>query len=151
MSVTSNIPAIAGRLRLFAAILHAPFSGETNYLGNRAAEVLQASLQAAAPKRTGAYAAAIQAMALFASDELVVTADAPEPLTTWITEGTRAHPIDPVSALALFWPGAAHPVRHVDHPGTYPNQFYVGAMQATETQLATELPAALVRRFLSGW
>lgn len=36
----------------------------------------------------------------------------------FLEEGTRPHVIEPRSKQALYWPGASHPVRHVDHPGT---------------------------------
>jgi hypothetical protein len=36
----------------------------------------------------------------------------------YVEEGTRAHEIRPKTAGALFWPGAAHPVGVVHHPGT---------------------------------
>lgn len=32
--------------------------------------------------------------------------------------GTRPHVIEPSSRRALTWPGGAHPVTRVDHPGT---------------------------------
>jgi hypothetical protein len=32
--------------------------------------------------------------------------------------GTQPHRIEAKDAKALFWPGAAHPVRSVQHPGT---------------------------------
>lgn len=34
--------------------------------------------------------------------------------------GTMPHLIVPNSKQALFWPGAAHPVAYVNHPGTRP-------------------------------
>jgi hypothetical protein len=37
--------------------------------------------------------------------------------------GTKPHTIVPKEKQALYWPGAAHPVRSVNHPGTKPNQF----------------------------
>ena len=37
--------------------------------------------------------------------------------------GTRPHVILPKEKQALFWPGAAHPVRSVNHPGTRANPF----------------------------
>lgn len=37
--------------------------------------------------------------------------------------GTRPHVILPKDKQALFWPGAAHPVRSVNHPGTKANPF----------------------------
>jgi hypothetical protein len=35
-----------------------------------------------------------------------------------VEEDTRPHLIGPVRKKALFWPGAAHPVAFVRHPGT---------------------------------
>lgn len=32
-------------------------------------------------------------------------------------QGTAPHVIRPVNAKALYWPGAAHPVAKVNHPG----------------------------------
>lgn len=37
--------------------------------------------------------------------------------------GTRPHVILPKNKKALYWPGAAHPVRKVNHPGSKPNRF----------------------------
>jgi hypothetical protein len=37
--------------------------------------------------------------------------------------GTKPHVILPKNKKALYWPGAAHPVRRVNHPGTKPNDF----------------------------
>jgi len=38
--------------------------------------------------------------------------------SAWIEDGTRPHIIRPRTAGALWWPGAAHPVAMVRHPGT---------------------------------
>jgi len=37
--------------------------------------------------------------------------------------GTPAHVIEARNAKALFWPGAGHPVRRVNHPGTAPQPY----------------------------
>lgn len=37
--------------------------------------------------------------------------------------GTRPHTITPKNKKALFWPGAGHPVKVVNHPGTRPQPF----------------------------
>ena len=37
--------------------------------------------------------------------------------------GTPAHVITPRNKKALYWPGAAHPVARVNHPGTEPNPY----------------------------
>jgi hypothetical protein len=39
---------------------------------------------------------------------------------TDVEMGTMPHFIFPNSKKALFWPGAAHPVAYVNHPGTRP-------------------------------
>ena len=41
----------------------------------------------------------------------------------YVHEGTGPHEIRPKNGKALFWPGAAHPVAKVNHPGTKPNRF----------------------------
>lgn len=41
--------------------------------------------------------------------------------------GTVPHIIRAVNAGALFWPGAAHPVRQVRHPGTAPHPYLLPA------------------------
>ena len=37
--------------------------------------------------------------------------------------GARPHVIVPRNARALYWPGARHPVRRVNHPGNAPNPY----------------------------
>lgn len=41
----------------------------------------------------------------------------------FVHEGTRPHDIYPVIKRALFWKGAAHPVKVVHHPGTRAQPF----------------------------
>lgn len=41
----------------------------------------------------------------------------------YVIEGTSPHDIFSVNKKALFWDGAEHPVTHVHHPGTQPNDF----------------------------
>lgn len=36
----------------------------------------------------------------------------------WLEEGTEPHTIRPKGKKALYWNGAAHPVKAVKHPGT---------------------------------
>lgn len=36
----------------------------------------------------------------------------------YLEEGTPPHVIEPKNGKALYWNGAAHPVRKVNHPGT---------------------------------
>ena len=45
------------------------------------------------------------------------------PYAIFVHEGTRAHVITPRFKKALFWKGALHPVKKVNHPGTAANPF----------------------------
>jgi hypothetical protein len=49
--------------------------------------------------------------------------------------GTAPHVIYPKDKKALFWPGAAHPVAKVNHPGTRPYPFMRPAVAMAETYL----------------
>jgi len=51
------------------------------------------------------------------------------PYGIYIEYGTAAHAINPVNAKALFWPGAAHPVKRVMHPGTSARPFMTPALE----------------------
>jgi hypothetical protein len=59
-----------------------------------------------------------------------VTVGSPLPYAKYVTQGTRPHVIYPRDKQALFWAGAAHPVRMVHHPGTKPNPFISDAEDA---------------------
>lgn len=41
----------------------------------------------------------------------------------FVHEGTKAHAIFPKAKKALFWTGARHPVKRVNHPGSKANRF----------------------------
>jgi hypothetical protein len=41
--------------------------------------------------------------------------------------GSAPHTIRPRTKQALFWPGATHPVKQVQHPGTAPQPFLIPA------------------------
>lgn len=45
--------------------------------------------------------------------------------------GTAPHVIKPKYKRALYWPGAAHPVAQVNHPGTRPQPFLRPAIEMT--------------------
>ncbi|MFD7066076.1 HK97 gp10 family phage protein [Streptomyces sp. NPDC059913] len=56
--------------------------------------------------------------------------------------GTAPHRIYPRTKQALYWPGAAHPVAYVNHPGTLPHPFLGPAIAMAETWLREELARA---------
>lgn len=53
----------------------------------------------------------------------------------FVHEGTKAHIIYPTSKKALFWKGASHPVKRVNHPGTRANPFLRRAVDMGEQQI----------------
>ena len=57
--------------------------------------------------------------------------------------GTKPHTIVPVKAKALFWPGAAHPVKKVNHPGTKANDFMGRIVADSEPEIADLFVTAL--------
>lgn len=50
----------------------------------------------------------------------------------WVHEPTKAHVIKPKTKKALFWKGAEHPVRGVNHPGTRGKPFLTDALKAAK-------------------
>ncbi len=46
------------------------------------------------------------------------------PYFHWVLDGTRPHLIQFRNKQALFWKGAAHPVKSVHHPGTKANPYF---------------------------
>lgn len=66
-----------------------------------------------------------------------------------VHEGSPAHTIEPKAGSgkkALFWKGAAHPVKRVNHPGTEGNKFLERAAKDREHLYEKELAARLRRR-----
>lgn len=59
--------------------------------------------------------------------------------------GTAPHVILPKNAKALYWPGAAHPVRRVNHPGTKPNQFMERIVSELQGEIDLQFGNALVQ------
>lgn len=60
-----------------------------------------------------------------------------------VHQGTRAHVIRPSTAKALYWPGAAHPVRVVNHPGTRPNPFMQRGLSSAQQTVMQNFTNAL--------
>lgn len=52
-----------------------------------------------------------------------------------VQEGSGPRVIKPVNALALFWKGARHPVKSVNHPGTRANPFATRAIDAASRRV----------------
>lgn len=65
-----------------------------------------------------------------------------------VWKGTPARVIVPVNKKALFWPGAAHPVKRVNHPGTRANPFVEAAWSRSETRTETFIATAIAEQGL---
>ena len=88
--------------------------------------------QTNAPYFSGELRDGIQIMASLMNGELTSTA----PHSIFVIMGTKPHPIDPIPPNQfLWWPGAWHPVRHVDHPGTAPNDFLQESIESSESNI----------------
>jgi hypothetical protein len=61
----------------------------------------------------------------------------------WVHEGTPPHTIRPRIKKALFWEGAAHPFRKVNHPGTRPNPFMDRVLKKAQPEIDKHFIEAL--------
>lgn len=52
-----------------------------------------------------------------------------------VNDGSEAHMIYPKNKKALYWAGAAHPMKAVHHPGNKPNPYLDRAMDKTTQRL----------------
>ncbi|MGE5552831.1 MAG: hypothetical protein ACM3XZ_02770 [Betaproteobacteria bacterium] len=63
-------------------------------------------------------------------NELTLYLSHGEEYGVYLELGTPPHIIRPVEKKALYWHGAAHPVREVHHPGTRPHAIVLPTMDA---------------------
>lgn len=61
----------------------------------------------------------------------------------YVEFGTKPHTIYPKDKLALYWPGAAHPVKSVNHPGSRANPFMERIVAASQDEINTQFATAL--------
>jgi HK97 gp10 family phage protein len=96
-------------------------AGKVKACVEKAVKDVEAQAKAKAPIDTGALQGSILGKMTGAySGEVAPHVD----YAIYVEFGTRAHIITPKNAKALYWPGAAHPVKSVNHPGT-PAQPYM--------------------------
>ncbi len=112
------------------------------------AEAIREKAQAEAPVRTSNLVNSIVPPS-FSDGGMVATIKATAPYALFVHRGTGiygpyATPIVPVNKKALFWPGAAHPVRSVK--GMKPNPFFTRAIEKTNVQAVFE---AAVQKYLT--
>jgi hypothetical protein len=61
----------------------------------------------------------------------------------YVEFGTKPHTILPKDKKALWWPGAAHPVKSVNHPGTKPNPFMERIVSESQEEINQQFGNAL--------
>lgn len=76
-----------------------------------------------APRKTGRLKSATQIKQMGLSGGIIFVSTRIAPHFTYVYEGTRPHSIYPKNGLALWWKGAAYPVKNVNHPGTKANKY----------------------------
>lgn len=57
----------------------------------------------------------------------------------FLEEGTPPHIIRPKNKKALFWHGASHPVRQVNHPGTKPYPILEDTLKSNVNKIKRDL------------
>lgn len=105
--------------------------------------IVQGHVQDATPKITHNLESSIRRENVGAFSSKIYPDEGIAPYAYYVLKGTRPHIIDiyPVNAQALFWPGADHPVKHVQvhHPGTEGNPFMDIGLENSQTDIENEL------------
>lgn len=91
-----------------------------------------------APHRTGT----LQRSILPEFADLYAEVKVNEKYGVWLEEGTEPYEIRPRNAKALFWPGAAHPVMVVHHPGLKARPFFAPAIEEAQPFIKSQYAAA---------
>lgn len=60
-----------------------------------------------------------------------------------VEEGTRPHVIRPKKKKALYWAGASHPVKTVNHPGSKGKPYMKPALEAEKPKFINNLKKAI--------
>ncbi|WP_369183326.1 HK97 gp10 family phage protein [Streptomyces sp. Y1] len=87
------------------------------------------------PVNTGRLRSSIQAVPAGGRFRFSVTIGTNVTYAADVEYGTAPHVIVPKNKRALYWPGAAHPVAKVNHPGTQARPFMRPAVALAETFL----------------
>lgn len=127
-SMTSNAAALARRVSGWSDAVGPALAAATL----KAATVLTAAAKREAPVATGRLRRSIAYQV--AGDARYVVAPNTD-YAVLVHEGSRPHIIRPNRKTALFWKGAAHPVKVVNHPGNRANRFMTRAVASSRPQL----------------
>ena len=61
----------------------------------------------------------------------------------YVEEGTKPHIIRPKNKQYLYWKGASHPVKQVNHPGSKPKPYMKPALEKEKPNFIKELQKAV--------
>ena len=61
----------------------------------------------------------------------------------FVEEGTRSHVIKPKSKKMLYWKGASHPVKQVNHPGSRAKPYLIPAFEDEKPKFINNLKEAI--------
>lgn len=110
----------------------------------RAALVVQNLARQLVHVKTGRLRASITTEGVKASgDGLSVTVGTNVVYAPFVEYGTPAHVILPVTKKALYWTGADHPVRSVNHPGSKAYPYLRPALQQSIGKINSLMAAAM--------
>jgi len=128
MSYTVTSPALKKlekQLRKYPAISKKYFS---KAIVAATVEIHKRAIRGIVPWKTGTLARtfAFTAVASQLMGKVYPTRD----YAGYVHEGTKPHVIYPVNKRALFWAGANHPVKRVNHPGQKPQPFLPKMIEA---------------------
>lgn len=131
LNVTLDFRSVSRAASAFAGITGATI--ETRIIMRTGERIILDALKTEAPVKTGAL-----------RDSITSRSSGPQGAGfyglyygEYVVHGTRPHIIMPSVKKALYWPGARHPVRRVNHPGTKPNDFVRRAVMKAEPALRT--------------
>jgi HK97 gp10 family phage protein len=110
-------------------------SGEAREATRRAGDDIAKVAKSLAPVDTGRLRSSIRAIGSGGRLTFKVTIGTDVEYAADVEYGTAPHVIYPKDKKALFWPGAAHPVAKVNHPGTRAQPFMRPAIAQAETIL----------------
>lgn len=118
---------------------------------NQGANHLVSQAQGEAPNRTGALAAGIhttgaRSTGSGAEAEVLTGAESNEYAIPQ-HEGAGPHVIRPKAEKALFWPGADHPVKQVNHPGNPATKFLENPLLQMSSQFKAYCAGAMRGQF----
>lgn len=112
----------------------------------KAAYALQGDCQAQTPVETGTLKASIHVegpdVGAMSVEAKVATGGESSTYAIAVHEGIAPRTITPTNKQALYWPGAAHPVKSVNHPGFAGRKYIERPLLAARPQLLAFIQAA---------